>query len=276
MCSRDLSAPRKSICCQTSPGLVESEVELRVLAATDGLTSALSRGAFHREAERALALAYRHRYDLSCMVFDIDHFKAVNEVNGYVAGDAVLLRTAEVCNHILRKSDIFGRIGGEEFAIVLPHTSAFPGLGVAEKLRSAIERQVIKRQGRVLQVTASFGVSSPGSLRLDASALLERADQAMHQAKPKGRNCCMLWRGEEVEPAGIARRVLKAGKIVFNNGNSVIDCTVRRLSDQGARLDVVESDGLPRRFKLNIAADAFSRACTVVEKGDRRVEIVFE
>jgi diguanylate cyclase (GGDEF)-like protein len=256
--------------------LVESEMELRVLSATDSLTQTLSRRAFHREAERAIALAARHRYDLSCIVFDIDHFKLINDTDGHAAGDVVLRRVAEISQQTLRPSDILGRIGGEEFAAILPHASPVGAAEVAERLRKAIEGLTIKRQNRVLQTTASFGVASLGSSALEASALVERADQAMHQAKRRARNCCVLWQGQETDQASLTRRVLKAASIAFNGGRSVIDCTVRRLSDQGARLDVVSSEGVPRKFKLNIATEGFSRMCTVTEKDEKRLTVVFE
>ena len=112
--------------------LVETELDLRIQANTDSLTHVLSRRAFRQETERALALAVRHRHDLSCIVFDIDHFKIVNDENGHASGDMVLRLTAQTSRDQLRKTDIFGRVGGEEFAIVLPHTSAADAVKVAE------------------------------------------------------------------------------------------------------------------------------------------------
>lgn len=255
--------------------LVESELELRVQATTDPLTGSLSRRAFFGAAEQALALATRHRYDLACLVLDIDYFKQINDTFGHAVGDLVLRRLGSVCHERLRRSDIFGRLGGEEFGVILPHTGPSDCLKVAESLREAIAAQPFEL-GEDLRITASFGAATLEAGSTGVDALLERADQAMYQAKTAGRNCCRIWQGGLSDKLGLARRVLKAGAIVFNHGNSVIDCTVRRLSDLGARLDVVETDGVPRRFKLTIAADALSRACTVVGKGERQVEVVFE
>ena len=252
--------------------MVENELELRRLATTDALTHTLSRRAFRLEAERAIALAERHRYDLSCIAFDLDHFKAINDSAGHAAGDAVLAMAADTCRSQLRKSDLLGRLGGEEFAILLPHSTPADSLAVAEKLRAGIARQVMQGPNGPISVTASFGVATLGG---DVDTLLARADEAMYEAKRAGRNLCRLWQGREVADIGDARRVLKAGNIVFNQGASAIDCTVRRLSSRGAKLDVITSDGVPRKFKLQIPADDFSRACTVVGKDRTHIEVVF-
>lgn len=91
--------------------IVMSELELRVLAMTDGLTGALSRRAFRQELDRAFSLALRHKHDLSCIMLDLDHFKAVNDQHGHSAGDQVLSAAAAVCREELRKSDPSGRMG---------------------------------------------------------------------------------------------------------------------------------------------------------------------
>jgi diguanylate cyclase (GGDEF)-like protein len=255
--------------------LVETELELRLLATTDSLTGALSRRAFRQEGERAIDLALRHRYDLSCLAIDLDHFKAINDAAGHAAGDSVLRATLETCMRILRKSDLIGRLGGEEFAVILPHAGLVEARSVAEKLREAIERQAIGGSTALASVTASFGVTAMGRTATDIDALLANADHALYEAKAAGRNRCVDWRPDEAELARLGRKVLKAGSIVFNRGGSSIDCTVRRLSDTGAKLDVISSDGVPPRFKLRIEADDFSRACQIVGKEDRHLEVAF-
>jgi diguanylate cyclase (GGDEF)-like protein len=255
--------------------LVENELELRVLATTDALTGLVSRRAFLDEGERALNLARRHRYDLSCVCFDLDHFKAVNDTAGHAGGDAVLAATAGTCAAMLRKSDIFGRLGGEEFAILLPHAGAAEAAGVAEKLRAAIEVQAAASALPIRAVTASFGVSTLGSASPDLASLLAVADEALYSAKSRGRNCCIVGQRRGAEAAANGRKVLKAGSIVFNFGQSAIDCTVRRLSETGARLDVVSSGGIPKHFKLSIESDGFSKSCEVVLKEDRSLEVAF-
>jgi diguanylate cyclase (GGDEF)-like protein len=255
--------------------LVETELELRLLATTDSLTGALSRRAFRQEGQRAIDLALRHRYDLSCLLIDLDHFKAINDASGHAAGDSVLRATIETCMRILRKSDLIGRVGGEEFAVILPHAGLAEAHSVAEKLREAIEKQAIGGPTALASVTASFGVTAMGRAACDVDALLGNADHALYEAKAAGRNRCVDWRPDEAELARLGRKVLKAGSIVFNRGGSSIDCTVRRLSDTGAKLDVISSEGVPPRFKLRIEADDFSRACEIVGKEDKHLEVAF-
>ena len=93
-------------------------------------------------------------------------------------------------------------------------------------------------------------------------------------AKSRGRNCCIV--SASLSPhAPNGRKVLKAGAIVFNFGNSVIDCTVRRLSETGARLDVLSLQDVPRQFKLSIEVDGFSKSCEVARRDDRSLDVVF-
>jgi diguanylate cyclase (GGDEF)-like protein len=252
------------------------EIETQRLTLTDGMTGALSRYGFRSEAERTVALALRHQHPVSCIVFDIDHFKAVNDRYGHAAGDLVLAQCVQACRERLRASDIFGRIGGEEFAIVLPHTGAAAAMKVAETLRQGIAEQKIMTPEGPLSISASFGVSGFDWSAPQLDEMLQRADVALYTAKNEGRNRCGLWqrpvsRGMD----GVMHRVLKAGKIAFNAGRSVIDCTVRGLSDSGAELDVVSTAGIPERFKLLIGADGLARSCTIVRKMNRRLEVSF-
>jgi diguanylate cyclase (GGDEF)-like protein len=255
--------------------MVERELELRRLATTDSLTGALSRRAFRSEGQRAIDLALRHRYELSCIALDIDHFKAVNDASGHAAGDAVLKRTVETCLANVRKSDLLGRLGGEEFAIILPHAGVGEAHAVAEKIRTAVEQQAIGGEVGLASITASFGVASLGASAQDMNALLDHADQALYAAKNAGRNRSMDWFPRSQDGAALQRRVLKAGSIVFNRGGSTIDCTVRRLSEESARIDVASGADVPERFKLRIESDDFSRACKIVEKSDKHIEVAF-
>lgn len=257
-------------------GVVMNELELRRLATVDTLTGALARRAFKDQAKRAVALALRHRHELACIVFDLDHFKAVNDTHGHGAGDRVLAETAAACLHLLRGSDIFGRLGGEEFAILLPHTGKAAAMNVAEKLRAAIAREPVETPNGSITVTASFGIAMFDRMAADVDALIERADTALYAAKAEGRNRCALWEPPPEATANVRRRVLKAGRIAFHGGRSSIDCTVRSLSDTGAGLDVISSAGIPDSFKLRIDADNFSRLCRLTEKKERHLEVAFE
>jgi diguanylate cyclase (GGDEF)-like protein len=250
--------------------MVMSELEAQKLARTDSLTGALSRSAFREESERATALAARHRHALSCIAIDLDHFKAINDAHGHAVGDRVLTETVEVCRDRLRSSDILGRVGGEEFAIVLPHTDASGALKIAEEIRAAI---VQRSSGNALKVSASFGIAGLEDPPVPLDELLRRADIALYGAKDQGRNTCVMWKA--VADRTIMRRVFKAGQIVFNAGQSAIDCTIRGLCANGASLEVVSTVGIPEAFKLAIIGDGLSRACNIIAKHSRRLEVAF-
>lgn len=253
--------------------IVMETLELRLLATTDGLTGALSRRAFRDEGSRILALAQRHRHEASCIALDLDHFKAVNDTHGHAAGDAVLFGAVAACRRLLRQTDLIGRVGGEEFAVLLPYTDRQAALGVAEKLRGGIAAERFDGRDGPFGVTASFGVATFSPAAADLDSLLGLADAALYRAKAEGRNRCVA--APATDGAGLGRRVLKAGQIVFDGGRSAIDCTVRRLSDQGASLAVLSTAGVPARFKLAIAADGFSRTCAVARKAAGEIEVQF-
>jgi diguanylate cyclase (GGDEF)-like protein len=120
--------------------MVVDELELRLLATRDSLTGALSRRAFKEEAERSAALALRHHHDLSCVAFDLDHFKAINDTHGHSAGDTVLTAVVRAALGELREADLIGRLGGEEFAVLLPHTGSPGRVGGGQRSSAAIKR----------------------------------------------------------------------------------------------------------------------------------------
>jgi diguanylate cyclase (GGDEF)-like protein len=256
--------------------IVMDLLDLRMLASTDSLTGAISRRAFKQEGARALALALRHKHPLSCILFDLDHFKAVNDEHGHAVGDLVLSQSVAACRAGLRKSDLIGRIGGEEFAVLLPHTTRADAIEVAQKMRAAIAGLRILASGGPIAVTASFGVASLDRSTTDLDALLARADGALYSAKEQGRNRCVDCRPVDEEPAITRRRVFKAGRITFNLGQSTIDCTVRALAPDSVGLDVISSAGIPRQFKLQIEADELYRSCRILAKNEKHIEAVFE
>ena len=255
--------------------IVMNELELRLLATTDSLTGTLARRGFRDEVTRALALAKRHRHDLSLVMLDIDHFKVVNDTHGHATGDIVLKQTVATCRALLRKSDMIGRLGGEEFAILLQHTGGQAALRVAEKLRKAIARHRVQGAAGPFGVTASFGVVSVDRTATDTDSLLERADAALYEAKGEGRNRCVVWKQVQAAEPAVRRRVFKAGRLSFNSGRSTIDCTVRTLSGSGATIDVISTAGVPDQFKLQIEADHFSQLCRVAGKTERHLELAF-
>lgn len=261
---------------QELAGAAMDRMELMQTAATDSLTDALTRRAFKREAEQLIASALRHKQDLACVVLDVDHFKRVNDTYGHAAGDEVLKAVAATCRANLRTSDLFGRLGGEEFAVVLSHTGAEDALKTAEKLRAEIAALSIAGDFGTLNVTASFGSSALSIIGRDIETLLAQADAAMYRAKETGRNRCTSWTAMNAAPGtGARRRVLKAGVIIFNDRRSTIDCTVKSLGVDGAGITVSNSAGIPPDFTLSIKADAFETTCAVLSRDRQNLEVAF-
>ncbi|MCS6908944.1 MAG: diguanylate cyclase [Anaerolineales bacterium] len=163
--------------------------KLEVLATTDSLTQLYNRRYFRELALLEFSRAERYGEELSLMIFDLDHFKLVNDRYGHGAGDAALVQVAQLCRRLTRQSDILARVGGEEFAALLPETSLQAAIQVAERLRVAFEQNPIEYEGKRFFVTASFGVSHRClPERGDLEQLFSAADRALFQAKEAGRN----------------------------------------------------------------------------------------
>jgi two-component system cell cycle response regulator len=162
--------------------------DTRRLATVDALTGLLNRRAFLDAIERERARSDRHRWPLSLLLLDVDHFKRVNDTHGHAAGDAVLQGMARALSSIARRSDFVARWGGEEFVIALPQTGEAGARVAAERARRAIAEASFPTPGAgILRVTASIGVSSSDA-PWRTEALLAAADEAMYTAKARGRN----------------------------------------------------------------------------------------
>jgi diguanylate cyclase (GGDEF)-like protein len=168
-------------------GVIEMHVPLEDVLARDGLTGVYSRDFFWMLVTRQLALLQRMDAPFSVIMFDLDHFKRVNDEHGHAVGDALLRAAGGVVNAIVRASDTAGRIGGEEFAVFLPNAGAQAAMTVAERLRVGIHEIVLDGEAADLRATASFGVCAA---RPDDAleATLERADGALYRAKRAGRD----------------------------------------------------------------------------------------
>lgn len=166
---------------------VREELERR--AYNDYLTGLATRRHFFERAEEEIARHTRHGGALSVLMFDIDNFKQINDLYGHSTGDLVLKKIAHITMETLREIDLIGRIGGEEFAVLLPETGLEEAMVVAERLRKAIEEgEVILNEGLSPRFSASFGVTSAGERSINIDMLLNRADKALYEAKESGRN----------------------------------------------------------------------------------------
>jgi diguanylate cyclase (GGDEF)-like protein len=162
--------------------------EIQLLADFDELTKALTRHRFFKQARRELVRSQRFGRPLSVVMLDIDFFKNVNDSHGHVVGDQVLQEVARRCLENIREIDIFGRYGGEEFALILPESDLTEAQDVAERLRLAIAKSPFCTNRGDLSITISLGVVSLTPEATDIEFILDRADQALYIAKRSGRN----------------------------------------------------------------------------------------
>ena len=140
------------------------EKEMRFLATYDTLTGVHNRNSFFFICKSILNLLKREKSPLTLLYIDLDHFKIVNDTFGHDAGDYVLQRTGEYLRTSIRESDVIGRIGGEEFVVVLPKTDIENGMAIAEKIRRGIAGLEIHFNEKIIKITASIGVSSNSNL----------------------------------------------------------------------------------------------------------------
>ena len=168
--------------------LAESNQQLNYIATHDALTSLLNYQAYRSACEKMICLSNRNHTAYAVLFIDIDYFKGINDTYGHSAGDAVLQSIASCVSHSCRRSDIAGRVGGEEISLFLPDTDLTGALIVAEKLRRTIEETRTHFEGFSLKVTASIGVAVKTSNQQIVAEILQAADTAMYQAKKEGRN----------------------------------------------------------------------------------------
>ncbi|MDP6787985.1 MAG: GGDEF domain-containing protein [Rhodospirillales bacterium] len=166
----------------------EIERELRAMAARDPLTGTSNRKHFAEMGAIEVERSQRHGRELSIAMLDVDHFKVVNDTYGHACGDSVLRSIVEAAQDELRTGDILGRVGGEEFAFLMPETGITAGLAIAERIRQRIAGQTLAWDGKTFELTASIGVAAwnPGEPTVDPA--LARADESLYAAKDQGRN----------------------------------------------------------------------------------------
>jgi len=168
--------------------VTERTAKLTRLATTDSLTGIANRRHFINRGRQELERAVRYNLPMAILVLDIDHFKQINDSFGHPAGDKLLQVVAQACQSSARHIDLAGRLGGEEFALLMPETSAIAANLAAERLRRAIANIAPAQSGVLRPITASFGVATLNSRDASLDTLLARADAALYRAKHGGRN----------------------------------------------------------------------------------------
>jgi diguanylate cyclase (GGDEF)-like protein len=170
----------------------QMERELRHLATTDALTGLSNRRHFLDQMRAALARHRRHATPTLLLMIDLDLFKQVNDRYGHGVGDEVLRHCANLMSHSLRSNDLLGRLGGEEFGILLPDTDTTGALDFAERLRQRAAHEVIVTEAGTVNVTLSIGLTAFTLEDHHIDVILARADRALYRAKESGRNLVEL------------------------------------------------------------------------------------
>jgi len=167
----------------------EAQKKIVEMATTDELTGLYNRRYFMEALEREVSRAKRYETDLAFCMIDLDHFKRINDTYGHPAGDRVLLEIGKIFKECIRQSDLAGRYGGEEFALILPSTQTEEAYMVCERLRDMVSQHQFKYNLYLLRITTSIGIASfnPSNPE-DPVSLIYRADEALYQAKEAGRN----------------------------------------------------------------------------------------
>ena len=173
---RDLSATKRL------------QQELQSMASTDPLTGLLNRRRFLEQADKEFLRSQRYQHELSAVMLDIDHFKAINDTRGHFVGDQVLIALSRAAENLLRGTDILGRWGGEEFVFLMPETPLAGAAILAERLREVLARLAVDTTAGTLHFTVSAGVAAHDAADADITDILQRADSALYAAKQHGRN----------------------------------------------------------------------------------------
>lgn len=168
--------------------LLEAKLLAEEHAGQDELTSLNNRRAFFEQGRQLFKQARRYQHPISVMMIDIDHFKNINDNHGHSIGDSVLKNIAQLLKKTIREVDILARLGGEEFAIIMPQTSIEEARNLAERIRQRVEAESMQHDTLQIKITASFGIAACMTEDNDLEKMLTMADDALYIAKKKGRN----------------------------------------------------------------------------------------
>ena len=168
--------------------LERANEQLAKLSMTDRLTGLLNRGTWENLVDAEYERFRRYGQATSLVMFDIDHFKPVNDTYGHLAGDEVIRHTADVTRNNIRQSDSAGRYGGEEFGIILPETDAESARVICERIREAIENSTVSTTAGDIRYTVSMGIAQLTETPENYMQWMQKADEALYKAKESGRN----------------------------------------------------------------------------------------
>lgn len=169
-----------------------ARVQLDVLATRDELTGVHNRRQFLVLADREWSRCRRYDMPAALLMIDVDLFKSVNDLHGHLAGDLMLREIARAAGDTLRQPDLFGRYGGEEFMVFLPHADPLGAIDAAERIRERVAQLSLEWRGQAVRATVSIGVATLHFTHDSLSSLIQDADQALYAAKDAGRNCVRL------------------------------------------------------------------------------------
>jgi diguanylate cyclase (GGDEF)-like protein len=179
---------------QLNDSLRNANKQLEELSVTDELTKLYNRRYINKKLEDEFRRAQRYKRPMSCVMFDADHFKSVNDTYGHKFGDLVLKEISAIIQETVRLVDICGRFGGEEFIAILPDTDLDNALILGERIRKKVEAHEFKDENHTIHKTISIGISSaPDELIKDEFQLVEWSDKALYHAKNNGRNKVVLY-----------------------------------------------------------------------------------
>jgi diguanylate cyclase (GGDEF)-like protein len=173
---------------QAEEALRAAKERAEALARTDELTGLNNRRAFLEQGSRLLNQAKRFNHPISLIMLDVDYFKRINDTYGHAIGDSVLKSLAEILKSAIREVDLIGRLGGEEFALILPETGLADAVTFAERLRALIANTGLACMNGEVTITASFGIASYAEDDSSLDMLTRKADEALYRAKQNGRN----------------------------------------------------------------------------------------
>jgi two-component system cell cycle response regulator len=169
-------------------------------AQLDGLTGLANRGVLEDQLRREWDFSQRRGTPLTLMIVDLDHFKAINDLYGHAAGDDVLRQTASTLARCVRSSDLVSRYGGEEFVVVAPDCALAAATVLAQRFRAGLTEQLTFIGNHDIRITASVGIATADSTTKSCAALLQRADEALYQAKRSGRDAIWVYNSSQEEP----------------------------------------------------------------------------